>query len=113
MNDEEEHEEEDEEEDEDEHERWRGTWRGTWTMNDEEEDEDEDEDERDDKLLQFQFKNKWFNETHKTIFKSVQIELISFGIIYLFIVLFCLQFLCFYFHFSLFRNWLFFLFSMI
>ena len=52
------------------------------------------------------------NETHKTIFKSVQIELISFGIIYLFIVLFCLQFLCFYCHFSLFRNWLFFLFSM-
>ena len=48
------------------------------------------------------------NETHKTIFKSHQIELISFGIIHLFLFLFCLEFLCFYCHFSLFRKWLFF-----
>ena len=66
-----------------------------------------------DKLLQFQFKNKWLNETRKNIFKSHHFELISFGIIYLFIVLFCLEFLCIFCHFSLLRNWLFFLFSMI
>ena len=61
-----------------------------------------------DKLLQFQYQNKWLNEIHKTIFKSLQIELISFGIIHLFIFQFCLVFLSFPCHFSLLRNWLFF-----